>query len=113
MRHCQFSLRALLVLMLATACFFGGIWVERERQRRADEAASLAAASEEEQRKHDRFMARFAGLMDEERYRKAESLADLVEPIAEPRRPLILPALPSFGDVPSTEDFPNWPAPKR
>ena len=35
----QFTLRALLVLMLAVASFFGGITFERERQRRADEAS--------------------------------------------------------------------------
>jgi hypothetical protein len=34
----QFTLRALLVLMLAAGCFFGGIRFERERRRRADEA---------------------------------------------------------------------------
>ncbi|HEV3342759.1 MAG TPA: hypothetical protein VG125_20470 [Pirellulales bacterium] len=34
----QFTLRALLVLLLAVACFFGGIRFERERRRRADEA---------------------------------------------------------------------------
>jgi hypothetical protein len=34
----QFTLRALLVLLLAVACFFGGIRFERERQRREDEA---------------------------------------------------------------------------
>ncbi len=39
----QFTIGALLVLLLAVACFFGGIQVERERQRRADEAAALAA----------------------------------------------------------------------
>ncbi len=33
----QFTLRALLVAMLAAACFFGGIRFERERQRREDE----------------------------------------------------------------------------
>ena len=36
----QFTLRALLVLLLAVACFFGGIRFERERQRREDEAAA-------------------------------------------------------------------------
>lgn len=35
----QFTLRALLVLMLAVACFFGGIRFERERQRQQDEAS--------------------------------------------------------------------------
>jgi hypothetical protein len=39
----QFTLRALLVLLLAVAWFFGGIRFERERQRRADVAAALAA----------------------------------------------------------------------
>ena len=41
----QFTLRALLVLLLAVACFFGGIRFERERQRRADIAAELAAVT--------------------------------------------------------------------
>ncbi len=36
----QFTLRALLALMLAVACWFGGIHFERERQRREDEAAA-------------------------------------------------------------------------
>ncbi|HET6884529.1 MAG TPA: hypothetical protein VFI31_30525 [Pirellulales bacterium] len=35
----QFTLRALLVLMLAVACFFGGIHFERERVRRAEPTA--------------------------------------------------------------------------
>ena len=39
----QFSLRAFLVAVLAVAAFFGGIRFERERQRRASEAAALAA----------------------------------------------------------------------
>lgn len=39
MRRPQFSLRALLVLMLSVACFFGGVRFERERRRRSDEAA--------------------------------------------------------------------------
>lgn len=39
----QFTLRALLVLVLAVACFFGGIRFERERRRREDEAAEYAA----------------------------------------------------------------------
>ncbi len=34
----QFTLQALLVLLLAAACFFGGVRFERERQRREDEA---------------------------------------------------------------------------
>lgn len=38
-RRPQFSLRALLVLVLAAACFFGGIHFERERRRREVEAA--------------------------------------------------------------------------
>jgi hypothetical protein len=38
-RRFQFSLKALLILMLAVACFFGGIRFERERRRREDEAA--------------------------------------------------------------------------
>jgi hypothetical protein len=32
----QFTLRALLVAMLVVGAFFGGIWFERERQRRED-----------------------------------------------------------------------------
>lgn len=39
----QFTFRALLVLLLAVACFFGGIRFERERRRREDEAAASAA----------------------------------------------------------------------
>ena len=39
----QFTLRALLVLLMAVACFFGGIRFEQERRRRAEEAAALAA----------------------------------------------------------------------
>ncbi|HWB11458.1 MAG TPA: hypothetical protein VG826_19665 [Pirellulales bacterium] len=39
----QFTIRALLVLLLAIACFFGGIRFEREWQRRADEKAALAS----------------------------------------------------------------------
>ena len=39
----QFTLRALLVLMLAVGCFFGGIRFERERRRRADGEAARAA----------------------------------------------------------------------
>jgi hypothetical protein len=35
----QFTLRALLVLMLAAGCFFGGMRFERER-RREDESAT-------------------------------------------------------------------------
>jgi hypothetical protein len=38
----QFTIRALLVAMLVSAAFFGGVRFERERQRRADEAAALA-----------------------------------------------------------------------
>ena len=41
----QFTLRALLVLILAVACFFGGVRFEKERRRMADarerEAMSL------------------------------------------------------------------------
>jgi hypothetical protein len=43
MRRPQFSIRALLVAMLAAACFFGGIHFERERRRREDEAATAKA----------------------------------------------------------------------
>ena len=35
----QFTIRILLMLMLVVAAFFGGIRFERERQRRAEEAA--------------------------------------------------------------------------
>ena len=45
MSRSQFTIRALLVLMLAVACFFGGIRLERERKRLEEEAAALAAAS--------------------------------------------------------------------
>jgi len=44
-RRFQFSLRALLVVILAVACFVGGIQFERERRRREDEAATFAAAA--------------------------------------------------------------------
>ena len=40
----QFTLRALLVAMLAAACFFGGIRYERERRRREEERAAQSAA---------------------------------------------------------------------
>jgi len=43
-RRFQFSLRALLVLMLAVACFFGGIRFERERRRREDEKSAVLPA---------------------------------------------------------------------
>jgi hypothetical protein len=43
-RRFQFSLRALLILMLAVACFFGGIRFERERRRREDAAADAVSA---------------------------------------------------------------------
>lgn len=41
MRRPQFTLRALLVLMLAVACFFAGMTFDRERRRRQDEARKL------------------------------------------------------------------------
>jgi hypothetical protein len=44
-RRFQFSLRALLVLMLAVACFFAGVRFERERKRLEAEAAALATAT--------------------------------------------------------------------
>jgi hypothetical protein len=44
-RRFQFTLRALLILMLAVACFFGGIRFERERRRREEEAARAAPLS--------------------------------------------------------------------
>ena len=37
----QVTLQALLILLLAVGCFFGGIRLERERQRREDEASLL------------------------------------------------------------------------
>lgn len=43
-RRFQFSLRALLIAMLCAAFFFGGIRFERERRRRADEAAANASS---------------------------------------------------------------------
>jgi hypothetical protein len=43
-RRFQFSLRALLVLMLCVACYFAGIQFERERKRR--EAARIPSAPE-------------------------------------------------------------------
>lgn len=43
MRRPQFTLRALLATMLVVAAFFGGIHVERERRRREDEKAAIAA----------------------------------------------------------------------
>jgi hypothetical protein len=46
-RRFQFSVRALLAAMLAVACFFGGVRVERERQRREDHAAEFAAKNAE------------------------------------------------------------------
>lgn len=44
MRRPQFTVRALLILTLAVACFFGGIRFERERRRMAD-ARQLEAMS--------------------------------------------------------------------
>ena len=38
-RRFQFSLKTILVAMLVVAAFLAGIHFERERQRRADEAA--------------------------------------------------------------------------
>lgn len=38
----QFTLRTLLFALLIVAVFFGGIQFERERRRRADEAAAIA-----------------------------------------------------------------------
>lgn len=35
-RRPQFTLRALLVVMLVVACFYGGVWFERERKLRQD-----------------------------------------------------------------------------
>lgn len=39
-RPFQFSLRALLVFLLAIACFFAGVRFERDRRRRANERAA-------------------------------------------------------------------------
>jgi hypothetical protein len=36
----QFTLRALMVVMLVVAAFFGGMQFERERRRQADEASA-------------------------------------------------------------------------
>ncbi len=41
MPRSQFSLRALLVVMLIVASFFGGLRFERERRRQEDEARKL------------------------------------------------------------------------
>jgi hypothetical protein len=43
MQRPQFSLKTLLWLMLVVAAFVGGIQFERERRRRADDAAAMAA----------------------------------------------------------------------
>jgi hypothetical protein len=43
----QFTLRALLVLLLAVACFLGGIRFERERQRREDHESGLASTRQQ------------------------------------------------------------------
>ncbi len=43
MRRPQFTLRALLVLMLVVCAFLGGIHVGRQCQKADDEAAALAA----------------------------------------------------------------------
>ena len=45
MPHPRFTQRALRILLLALACFFGGILFERERQRYDDEAAAKAKAA--------------------------------------------------------------------
>jgi hypothetical protein len=39
-RRFQFSLKTLFIAMLCAAFFFGGIQFERERRRRADQAAA-------------------------------------------------------------------------
>lgn len=49
MRRPQISLKALLWLILAVACFFSGIHSERERRRREDEAAALSAKAKPQQ----------------------------------------------------------------
>jgi hypothetical protein len=45
MNRFQFSWRALLILMLSVACFFGGVHYERERRGREEELAAQAAAA--------------------------------------------------------------------
>jgi hypothetical protein len=47
----QFTIRALLIVMLVVAAFFAGIHLERERRRRADEAAIAAAKGAKKTRK--------------------------------------------------------------
>jgi hypothetical protein len=62
MHRPQFTLRALLVAMLAAGCFFGGIHFERERRRREE-----ARAAEQDpiirQREADRL--RLLGMMEQ------------------------------------------------
>ena len=43
MRRPQFSIRALLVVMLVVAAFFGGIKFEQERRLREEQAAQVPA----------------------------------------------------------------------
>jgi hypothetical protein len=43
MHRPQFTLRALLVLMLVVCAFLGGIHIGRQRQKADDEVAALAA----------------------------------------------------------------------
>ncbi|HVX16257.1 MAG TPA: hypothetical protein VHC22_34040 [Pirellulales bacterium] len=44
MRRPQFTIRALLVLMLVVAAFFGGIKFERERRLREERASQIPVA---------------------------------------------------------------------
>ncbi|HVX15046.1 MAG TPA: hypothetical protein VHC22_27895 [Pirellulales bacterium] len=52
MRRPQFTIRALLVLMLVVAAFFSGVRLERERRRRADEAAVVAVKAAKKSRRN-------------------------------------------------------------
>ncbi|HEV3340987.1 MAG TPA: hypothetical protein VG125_11540 [Pirellulales bacterium] len=138
-RRLQFSLRALLVFMLAVACFFGGVQVERERQRREDQAAAFAARNAEREAALARIRQRMAfaaaersKLYDRQAARREEVNRELAkqekkvdrllarlnalmaeEPDPFPAgQPLILPALPPYGGFPPAKDFPDWPSEK-
>lgn len=67
----------MLLAILVVAAFCGGIHFERELQRRRDEAllAEVEAAAEAVTRSG---MVRFDPLFDEEPFRDAESMADIV-----------------------------------
>jgi hypothetical protein len=89
-RRFQFSVRALLVLVLAAACFFGGVRVERERQRRQD-AVALAARDAEHQAALVRANWRRA-LIARERNTQSQQIAAEAEARARVDRELLLQA---------------------